>query len=187
MFPDQAKNYRTYESTPKTASIAAGKSIQNTAVAGSQGSVATNVGAPGGMKTVIKKTGGKRPGILLCAFIVEKALGPTVTKTENIAQKDALMSTAMVRTRRRLVIRKGRSCKSMLIHEAVKQALETDSWIIRQNVEVFKYLAIKPTNTGFNCIVKARFTREHPCWNPSAEDLMADDWVVVSGDEYLRY
>lgn len=75
----------------------------------------------------------------------------------------------------------------MFIHEAVKEALKTDGWITRQGVEIFKNLAIKPTNTGFNCVVKARLTREHPCWNPSAEDLMADDWVVLSKDEYLRY
>ena len=75
----------------------------------------------------------------------------------------------------------------MFIHEAVKEALGANGWIIRQGVEIFKHLAIKPTNTGFNCIVKARLTKESPCWNPSAEDLMADDWVVVSGEEYLRY
>lgn len=75
----------------------------------------------------------------------------------------------------------------MFIHEAVKQALETDGWIVREGIEIFETLAIKPTNTGFNCIVKSRLTKEAPCWNPSAEDLMADDWVVLSKDELLRY
>lgn len=108
MFPDQAKNYRTYESIPKVASTAAKKLIWNTAVAGSQGFVATGVGVPGGTKTVIKKTGGKQPGILLFAFIAEKILRLTAIKTENTAQGDAHMNTAMVRTRKKPVTRQER-------------------------------------------------------------------------------
>jgi len=75
----------------------------------------------------------------------------------------------------------------LLIHEAVKKALEEDGWIVREGLEIFKHLAIKPTNTGFNCIVKMKLEREAPCWNPSAEDLMADDWMVLSKDDFLRY
>lgn len=72
----------------------------------------------------------------------------------------------------------------MYIHEAVKQAMERNGWIVRGCVKMFETVRIKPTNTGFNCIVKGRGMREAPCWNPSAEDLIAEDWEVVSDDDY---
>jgi len=74
----------------------------------------------------------------------------------------------------------------VLIHEAVKKALETKGCIIRESIAVYKILAIMPTNTGFNCIVIGRRGKEVPNWNPSAEVLMATDWKVVSKDEFER-
>ena len=75
----------------------------------------------------------------------------------------------------------------MFIHEAVKQAMEIDGCIIRNKIEQGRHFhptRIKPTNSYATCII---FTwventdKSDRCknWNPTADDLMADDWEVT--------
>lgn len=69
----------------------------------------------------------------------------------------------------------------MLIHEAVKEALHQGKGLARKNWdESWLYTTIFPTNSSECCIVTNRSAqRSHPRWNPTADDLMADDWKVV--------
>lgn len=77
----------------------------------------------------------------------------------------------------------------MVISEAVKQAMENGNYIKRETVEgiyalSFHQTKIKPTNSYGFCIVYTfdqKGNEIHHCknWNPSAEDLMADDWVLT--------
>lgn len=74
----------------------------------------------------------------------------------------------------------------MRIHEAVKKALEEDALIIRTSArgpESDIYSAIKPTNSYDTCrlIVIRDGEPKRACrwWNPTADDLMADDWITI--------
>lgn len=75
----------------------------------------------------------------------------------------------------------------MYIHEAVKEALAKKARVMRQSaVEPGSdiYAVIKPTNSYDACILiivedDVPSERGCRCWNPTADDLMADDWVVV--------
>ena len=77
----------------------------------------------------------------------------------------------------------------MNIAEAVREAVETAKRITKESIEgelgkSYHQTRIRPTNSYANCIV---YTYDingkeiHHCrnWNPSAEDLLADDWVLV--------
>lgn len=72
------------------------------------------------------------------------------------------------------------------IHEAVKKALEEDALIVRTSamgLESDIYSAIKPTNSYDTCILivmrKGEPKRTCRWWNPTADDLMADDWTII--------
>lgn len=74
----------------------------------------------------------------------------------------------------------------MHIHEAVKKALAENGRIIRTSAvetESDIYSAIRPTNSYDTCLltVMKNGKPERTCrgWNPTADDLMADDWVVI--------
>lgn len=74
----------------------------------------------------------------------------------------------------------------MKIHEAVKKALEEDALIIRTSArepESDIYAAIKPTNSYDTCrlvvMIGGKPESACRCWNPTADDLMADDWNVA--------
>lgn len=67
----------------------------------------------------------------------------------------------------------------MYIHEAVKKAMDKGYCITtREHKETAK---IRPTNERGNCILMmADGTNPSEYgWQPSAEDLMRDDWIVV--------
>lgn len=75
----------------------------------------------------------------------------------------------------------------MFIHEAVKKAMEKKCFISRKTIDneySFRLTRIKPTNSYANCIVYT-FEKDGKeishCknWNPSAEDLIANDWVLI--------
>ena len=89
-FPGLARKYRKYESIPKAASIVAKRLTLNTNGAGNPSFAATGAGAPGGMRTVIKKTGGRQPGILSYALAAEWILKPMAINTGNTVPGDAL-------------------------------------------------------------------------------------------------
>ena len=74
----------------------------------------------------------------------------------------------------------------MHIHEAVEQAIKEDAMIIRSTVaipEMDNYSAIKPTNSYDAClaiVIRAgKIAKGSRWWNPTADDLMASDWIVV--------
>lgn len=75
----------------------------------------------------------------------------------------------------------------MYIHEAVKAALGENKMIIRTSAkepESEIYSAIRPTNSYDTCLVvtkkcSAEVVGACRWWNPTADDLMADDWIVV--------
>ena len=89
-FPGRARRYRTYESIPKAAFTVAKRLTPNTNGAGNPSFAAIGAGAPGGMRTVIKKTGGKQPGILSYVFTVEWISKPMAINTGNTVPDDAL-------------------------------------------------------------------------------------------------
>lgn len=74
----------------------------------------------------------------------------------------------------------------MKIDEAVKKAMEINGYICRNNKEWKRgqRVLIKPTNS-YECCILVIFRREMPqgdsrsWWNPTAEDLMTDEWEVV--------
>lgn len=67
----------------------------------------------------------------------------------------------------------------MKIYEAVPKASELGKGIVRE-CYLKQIHAILPTNSYNGCIgmIKSS-TSELRRWNPSSEDLMADDWLVV--------
>ena len=77
----------------------------------------------------------------------------------------------------------------MFIHEAVKKALEINGIIFRKSArrpESEIFAVIKPSNSYETCqLIKSRYgkaERAARSWNPTADDLTADDWNY-SGDE----
>lgn len=74
----------------------------------------------------------------------------------------------------------------MHIDKAVKQALEVGGEIYRESAKLDCsdiYATIKPTNSYDTCILivkaKKRDKRSSRNWNPTADDLIADDWQVI--------
>lgn len=67
----------------------------------------------------------------------------------------------------------------MFISEAVKEALNTNKGLYRRNDKWPKGVWVLPTNTILNMVL---VTPECKCgrdWSPKAEDLVADDWIVL--------
>ena len=69
----------------------------------------------------------------------------------------------------------------MNINEAVKDALEKKGFIRRHDYFCREEL-IKPTNQNECCIFifKEKYRQQSRLWHPTADDLMADDWEVVT-------
>ncbi len=77
----------------------------------------------------------------------------------------------------------------MKICEAVKEAMEKDKYIQREIVDgavgySLHQTKIKPTNSYGACIIytfdkKGNEINHCKNWNPSADDLMAGDWVLT--------
>lgn len=72
----------------------------------------------------------------------------------------------------------------MNIQNAVKQALETDGYIKRSSLDCSRTL-IRPTNSYDCCIifVEGKENQQSRYWNPTADDLTADDWECISGEK----
>lgn len=78
----------------------------------------------------------------------------------------------------------------MHIHEAVKKAVEEDKLIARKafaGSDDDVYAAIRVSNSYETCRIVVidgnQITRTCRCWNPSQDDLTADDWIVIP--EYI--
>lgn len=68
----------------------------------------------------------------------------------------------------------------MYIHQAAIQALCDGKSITRAGGLVWAKVKITPTNTDDCCIIYSTFEdRTSKRWNPKADDLIADNWVVV--------
>lgn len=75
----------------------------------------------------------------------------------------------------------------MNICDAVSKALIEGGFIEREafdNGKLIRELRIKPTNSSATCIIYTLDEKGHQIngcknWNPTAEDLMAEDWRVV--------
>lgn len=75
----------------------------------------------------------------------------------------------------------------MRIYEAVNQAIEASGRIRRKSAvaaNISRHAEIIPTNSYDTCIlviVSDKGTEKScRCWNPTADDLMADDWEVIT-------
>lgn len=66
----------------------------------------------------------------------------------------------------------------MNIQEATKKSLETGSMIKRKGWES-EQTSIIPTNTPDGCICFCNLKSPRKGWQPLAEDLISDDWVVI--------
>ena len=69
----------------------------------------------------------------------------------------------------------------MNIVQAVELALKKGLFIRRKST-LFSSTRIKPTNTYDACLVliDGEIKRQSRFWNPTADDLVADDWEVVT-------
>ena len=75
----------------------------------------------------------------------------------------------------------------MYIHEAVEKAMKENGKIIRSSVRIPEseiYSVITPTNSYDTCLIETlhngKLERAAANWNPTADDLMADDWTVIT-------
>ena len=71
----------------------------------------------------------------------------------------------------------------MFINEAVTLAL-ANGCCIKRTTHLWKPLKVMPTNSIEQCllVIQAKpdaAEKRVPRWNPSAADLLADDWVIV--------
>lgn len=75
----------------------------------------------------------------------------------------------------------------MNIQEAVHKAAEEDKMIVREkfyqdNGEHFG--AIDPSNSYECCRImkkmNGKWTQRERCWNPTLEDLIANDWILIT-------
>ncbi len=81
----------------------------------------------------------------------------------------------------------------MVISEAAKLAMEQGGMIYRKEIwsdKGFFNVFIKPTNSYDACIIveyqdgkEASSCRN---WNPTGDDLMADDWELWAGNEFNK-
>ncbi len=69
----------------------------------------------------------------------------------------------------------------MRIHEAVEKALKEKSPITRTSLRDFGF-GIFPTDSSDCCYLISKDEKQQParCWNPTANDLLADDWELVT-------
>lgn len=67
---------------------------------------------------------------------------------------------------------------TIYIQTAVKRALNKNKFIMRKAYE-FMEIKIKPTNTPDCCICFIEGKPSAKRWNPKAEDLIANDWIML--------
>ena len=73
----------------------------------------------------------------------------------------------------------------MYIHEAVKELTVKKPYITRKSWarwsrELHGGIKLQPTNSPDGCIIESDVDKKNRrSWNPTAEDLAADDWIAV--------
>ena len=78
--------------------------------------------------------------------------------------------------------------RTLKISEAVERALEEKKSITRDSYLEELGFKIFPTNSSDCCYIASGNGERHPtrCWNPTADDLMADDWKLVNEETTQR-
>lgn len=68
----------------------------------------------------------------------------------------------------------------MTISEAVARALKENKSITRSRLQDFGF-EVFPTDSSDCCYIVSTDKKQQPgrCWNPTANDLVADDWELV--------
>lgn len=67
----------------------------------------------------------------------------------------------------------------MFIHEAVKEAMVKKCYIKRATAWWGNITKLLPTNTQDCIVIYSNSKPPRRGWEPNAEDLIADDWIVV--------
>ncbi len=67
----------------------------------------------------------------------------------------------------------------MFIHEAVKEAMEKNCYMKREKTWWSDIIKLMPTNTSDCVVIHQQSKPQCRGWEPNAEDLAADDWVLV--------
>ena len=74
----------------------------------------------------------------------------------------------------------------MQIQEAVKESLKSGKWIRRKEFVAENgktEVRLLPTDSGNCCIASiweyGNLKSSRRCWNPKAEDLIAEDWEIA--------
>lgn len=76
----------------------------------------------------------------------------------------------------------------MYIHEAIQARTAEHPFITRKkwcgDITPWKYAQVKilPTDSPDCCWIESKASNKGPCrgWQPTAEDLAADDWGIVN-------
>ena len=67
----------------------------------------------------------------------------------------------------------------MFIHEAVRQAMAVNGYIVRRDWQ--HLIRLRPTNEVDGIVLISPHNQSpRPRWQPRAEDLIADDWIVTT-------
>lgn len=77
----------------------------------------------------------------------------------------------------------------MVINEAAVLAAEEGKCMTRRSVRIEtggNLMNIKPTNSSECCAIVSRKNERPSCrfWNPTLDDLTADDWIVVDNPAF---
>lgn len=67
----------------------------------------------------------------------------------------------------------------MFVHEAVKEAMEKNCYMKREKAWWANLTKLMPTNTGDCIVIHQQSKPPRRGWEPNAEDLTADDWVLA--------
>lgn len=73
----------------------------------------------------------------------------------------------------------------MYIHEAIKARTEIkpfitrEKWCYRTGQPCKAAVKIQPTDSPDGCVVRSVTGRDCPRWQPTTDDLTADDWKTV--------
>lgn len=73
----------------------------------------------------------------------------------------------------------------MNIQEATKKAVEIDGYIVKSEEDGKKVIFIKPTNGIDCCVVNVTKNHSRRGWQPTASDLISDEWEVVTEEDFL--
>ena len=67
----------------------------------------------------------------------------------------------------------------MFIHKAVRKAMAIDGYIVRREWQ--NLIRLRPTNEVDGIVlISPNNQSPRPRWQPRAEDLIADDWIVTT-------